>query len=221
MRAPFFPLNLLLLLLGLGFLLALVQIGLVSVAFGKLGLSQGSGFLLLFSSLAGSLINLPLFQLKSGPPRPGAMPPLGRLWRFPQLEYRGRTLIAVNVGGALIPASFSLYLLGHNPIAPLEALAGVAGVSAVSYLFSRPVPGVGIGMPVFVAPLSAALFAILIAPELSAPLAYVSGTLGVLVGADLLRLKDIRRLGTAVASIGGAGTFDGIFITGIVAVLLA
>jgi uncharacterized membrane protein len=43
----------------------------------------------------------------------------------------------------------------------------------------------------------------------------------VILGADILRLKDIRHMGTPIASIGGAGTFDGIFITGIVAVLLA
>ncbi|MGH8630223.1 MAG: DUF1614 domain-containing protein [Burkholderiales bacterium] len=42
-----------------------------------------------------------------------------------------------------------------------------------------------------------------------------------LIGADLLRLKDIRRLGAPIASIGGAGSFDGIFVTGILAVLLA
>ena len=53
-----------------------------------------------------------------------------------------------------------------------------------------------------------------------AALAYIAGTLGVLIGADIFRLKDIRKMGTPVASIGGAGTFDGIFITGIVAVLL-
>jgi uncharacterized membrane protein len=76
-------------------------------------------------------------------------------------------------------------------------------------------------MPLFVAPFTAALTALLIAPENSAPLAYICGTMGVLLGADLLRLNDIRKIGTPVASIGGAGTFDGIFLTGIVAVLLA
>jgi uncharacterized membrane protein len=76
-------------------------------------------------------------------------------------------------------------------------------------------------MPVLLAPLAAAASALLINAEASAPLAYVGGTLGVLIGADLLRLGDIRRLGTPFASIGGAGTFDGIFITGVVAVLLA
>ncbi len=78
-------------------------------------------------------------------------------------------------------------------------------------------------MPMFVTPLTATLVALLIAPEpwLRAPLAYVAGTLGALIGADLLRFADIHRLGAPVASIGGAGTFDGIFATGIVAVLLA
>ena len=76
-------------------------------------------------------------------------------------------------------------------------------------------------MPVLIAPLAAALVAILLDPAHSAPLAYISGTLGVLIGADILRLKDIRKLGVPLAAIGGAGTFDGIFITGIVAVLLA
>jgi uncharacterized membrane protein len=51
--------------------------------------------------------------------------------------------------------------------------------------------------------------------------AYISGTLGVLTDADQLRLKDVRKLGAALASIGGAGTFDGIVMTGSVAALLA
>jgi len=51
--------------------------------------------------------------------------------------------------------------------------------------------------------------------------AYVSGVLGTLIGADIANLDKIRGLGAPVASIGGAGTFDGIFLTGILAVLLA
>ena len=51
--------------------------------------------------------------------------------------------------------------------------------------------------------------------------AYISGVLGTLIGADIMNLGKLRDLGAPVASIGGAGTFDGIFLTGIVAVLLA
>ena len=52
-------------------------------------------------------------------------------------------------------------------------------------------------------------------------IAYVSGTLGTLIGADLLHLRQISKLNAPVVSIGGAGTFDGIFLTGILAVLLS
>jgi uncharacterized membrane protein len=83
------------------------------------------------------------------------------------------------------------------------------------------VPGVGIAVPVFVPPVATALVALLLARENAAALAYVSGSLGTLIGADLLNLDAVRGLGAPVASIGGAGTFDGIFLTGIMAVLLA
>jgi uncharacterized membrane protein len=49
----------------------------------------------------------------------------------------------------------------------------------------------------------------------------VGGTMGTLIGADILNLDKISSLGAPVASIGGAGTFDGIFLTGILAVLVA
>jgi uncharacterized membrane protein len=94
-------------------------------------------------------------------------------------------------------------------------------VATLSYLLSRPIPGLGIAMPIFVAPVAAALAAILLGGEESPALAYISGSLGVLIGADLLRLWDIPRLGAPIASIGGAGTFDGIFVTGLLAVLLS
>jgi uncharacterized membrane protein len=45
--------------------------------------------------------------------------------------------------------------------------------------------------------------------------------LGTLLGADLLNLGAIDDLAAPIASIGGAGTFDGIFPTGLIAVLIA
>jgi uncharacterized membrane protein len=45
--------------------------------------------------------------------------------------------------------------------------------------------------------------------------------MGILVGADILKLNEIGKLGAPVASIGGAGTFDAIFLSGIIAVLLS
>jgi uncharacterized membrane protein len=68
---------------------------------------------------------------------------------------------------------------------------------------------------------AAAVIALLLSRTNAAALAYVSGSLGALIGADLLNLGNLQGLGAPVASIGGAGTFDGIFLTGILAVLIA
>jgi uncharacterized membrane protein len=224
MKTPFSPLHLFGFVLLVSLLLAFVQVGALTIVFGKLGLSQHSAMLLLFSSLFGSVINLPLFSVKAEAATAAAPAPppwrRGLLQRV-QPEFKGHTLIAVNVGGGLIPVMFSFYLLNHHPLPLHQVLLAIALVSAVCRAFSRPIAGLGIGMPIFVAPVSAAVVALLINGEQGAPLAYICGTLGVLIGADLLRLGNIRRLGVPIAAIGGAGTFDGIFLTGIVAVLLA
>jgi uncharacterized membrane protein len=94
-------------------------------------------------------------------------------------------------------------------------------VAAVVHSLAHLVPGVGIAVPIFAPPLVAAAAALLMSRQLAAPLAYVSGSLGTLIGADLLNLGKLAGLETPIASIGGAGTFDGVFLTGIIAVLLA
>src|SRR5262249_44110921 len=94
-------------------------------------------------------------------------------------------------------------------------------VAAVCYWLSRPVPGLGIAEPVFVPSVTTAIVALLLSREHAAPLAYIGGSLGTLIGADLLNLGNLRGLGAPVVSIGGAGTFDGIFLIGIVAGLIA
>lgn len=214
-------LRLLLFILALLLLVVVVHVGAISITFSKLGLTRESAFLLLFVSLFGSLINLPLFSVTARAPiqmRDSHIPGYLR----PYLErLSGKTLIAVNVGGCLIPLLFSIYLFLTQPLALYEILAGISLVSIVSYVSSFPVRGIGIGMPMLIAPLFAAFTAILINNEFSAPLAYISGTMGVLIGADLLNFRHVSRMGARVASIGGAGTFDGIFMTGILAVLLA
>ena len=218
---PRFSFRFLLLIIAFVFLLTFVQLGVLTIAFDKLGLSPHSAYLLFMTTLLGSFINLPLFTLEAtAPDKPMPAPPLSKLFHITLPPFEGKTLIAVNVGGCLTPLGFSIYLLMHNPVNLAQAGLAIAGVATISYLASRPLHGIGIGIPIFVAPLAAALIAVFINHEQSAPLAYIGGTLGVLIGADLLRLKDIRTMGTPLASIGGAGTFDGIFVTGIVAVLL-
>jgi uncharacterized membrane protein len=215
------PARLFLLIVAAALLVAFVQLGILQVAFHKLGLAAESAALLLMVTLFGSLLNLPLFTVPTDP--------VAQERRLQELPHRlrkrirpipGRTIIAVNVGGCVVPLAFSLYLLNHSQPAPLHLLAAVGAVALVSYGISFSVPRVGIAMPVLVAPLTAAVAALSLGPDQAPALAYIGGTLGVLIGADLLRLKDIGKLGEPVASIGGAGTFDGIFVTGIVAVLL-
>ncbi|MDY6979323.1 MAG: DUF1614 domain-containing protein [Pseudomonadota bacterium] len=214
------PGNYLLLFFVALLLILFIHIQIFSLVLSKLGLSPDSAALLLITTLFGSAVNLPLVKIKAqAPPEPPPQPPAN--WPFKLPPFTGYTVIAINVGGAMVPILFSFYLFLSQPLPLPTVLLAIAIVSAISYGFSRPIAGLGVGMPIFIAPLTAAITALLLAPEQSPPLAYICGTLGVLIGADLLRLKDIPKLGTPIASIGGAGTFDGIFFTGIIAVLLA
>jgi uncharacterized membrane protein len=145
----------------------------------------------------------------------------GITYRIPHIaDEEASTLVAVNVGGAVIPTIVSFYLLRSHPQQVPDALVGVAITAIVVHLVARKVPGLGITTPAFVPPIVAALSAFLLAPNSPSIIAYVAGTLGTLIGADLTNLKDIPSLGAPVASIGGAGTFDGVFLSGILAVLL-
>ena len=222
MKLPISPVRFGIFIFAIAFLFAIVQLGVISIAFDKLGLSPNQAMTLLLLSLAGSVINIPLLQVENPavPQTPIPPQPFGLL-RPRARPFEGRTIIAVNVGGCIIPVIFSIYLLYWHEIALVPLLAAIAFVALVSRFVSSPIPGIGIGMPALVAPFAAALVGILLGGNDSAPMAYVAGTLGVLIGADLLRMRDILGLAVPFASIGGAGTFDGIYFTGIVAVLLA
>jgi len=220
MQKPPNFIQLLIFALTLIVLLILVQIGVISIAMDKLGLSDHSVILILAASLIGSFINLPLFTItgKAVPDTPSTAKSKILFAALP--PYTGKTIIAINVGGAIIPICISTYLLHIYSLPILETLMAIGLVGLVSYLFSRPVQGIGIGIPIFVAPVTAAITAILLEPTHTAAMAYTAGTLGILIGADILRLNTIRSMATSIASIGGAGTFDGVFLTGIFAVLL-
>jgi uncharacterized membrane protein len=130
------------------------------------------------------------------------------------------TVIAVNVGGAVIPTLMSIYLLAKRELW-VKGLIATAIVALIIHWMAYPVSSLGIAVPVFVPVVVTAIVAMLLSREDAAPLAYIAGSLGTLIGADLTNLDKVRGLGAPVASIGGAGTFDGIFLTGILAVLLA
>jgi uncharacterized membrane protein len=72
----------------------------------------------------------------------------------------------------------------------------------------------------FIPPLAAAAVALILSWHRAPPVAYVAGSIGTLIGADLWNLGRVAELGAPLVSIGGAGTFDGVFLTGIIAGLI-
>ncbi len=199
-------------------LIIVIQIEVFTLVLSRLGLSPSSASLLLVATFFGSTLNLPLASISSAF-NYDEYKSLQHLY-LPQEFTNGRTMIMINVGGGLIPVLFSTYLILTSGLSITVVILAACLISIISYVFSRPIANIGIGMPLFIAPICAAFTATVLSPENAPALAYICGSLGVVIGADLMRIKDIRRLNTPIASIGGAGTFDGIFMTGIIAVLL-
>jgi uncharacterized membrane protein len=200
-------------------LFVLLQLGLLRYAYIRIGLDSRVAMLVLLGSLLGSYINMA--QLPEAPiASDEVIDFFGMRYIVPGVIGWPGTIIAVNVGGAVIPTLLSMYLLARNQIWLLGAV-GTVIVAVVVHHLAELVPGVGIAVPVLAPPFVTAVVAIVLSRRFAGPLAYVSGSLGTLIGADLLNLDKLHGLGVPVASIGGAGTFDGIFVTGIVAVLLA
>jgi uncharacterized membrane protein len=220
--APFVLLTTVILLGALFLWMIFIWIGVISNVFQAIGLSPNVAFLALLASFLGSYMNIPIAEVDSGPaPIRDIVRYSGVVYRVPVRYAGAQTTIAINVGGAIVPTLISLYLLSRFPQMIPATLAGVAIVTLVVNRFARPVPGLGIATPIFVPPIIAATCGWLLGGQHADSVAYVSGVLGTLIGADLLNIAKVKGLGAPVASIGGAGTFDGIFLTWIVAVLLA
>jgi len=209
------------LLVLLGVLVVLLQLRIVMYVYEKLGVHPRYVTAILVLSLLGSAVNIPVAAL------PAEKTTENKVVRFAGVDYVvpvertwPGTIIAVNVGGAVIPALLSVFLVIRNRLF-VRAVIGIAIVALTAHWLAYPVPGVGIAIPTLLPPLTAAAVGFLLGWRNAAPLAYVAGCMGTLIGADLMNLGEIRGLGAPVASIGGAGTYDGIFVTGILAVLLA
>ena len=202
-------------------LLVPLQLGALRYAYLSIGLRPGGAMLVLFGSLVGSYFNIPLVELPQRHIVAGnVVHYFGMRYVVPVVVDWPGTVIAANVGGAIIPIVVSAYLLVRYRLW-LQASLAVACIATVSHLLAHPVRGLGIAVPVFVPAVATAITALVLSRRYAAALAYIGGSIGTLVGADLLNLGRLQGLGAPVASIGGAGTFDGIFLTGILAVLLA
>lgn len=210
-------------LLMLPFLLADVMVG----GLLALGLSPRVALLFVIGIFLGGLINVPVWR-RSGPSvieyRPRMMFGLERL--APRLVHaETQQLIALNVGGCILPTLLVAYellrLLGSGATVVLLAAVVIAINIAVCYRIARPVRGIGILLPALVPGCLAALLAHLLVREQAPSVAFCAGVLGPLVGADVLHLREFTRRTVGMLSVGGAGTFDGIVISGFLALLLS
>ncbi|HEY7270608.1 MAG TPA: DUF1614 domain-containing protein [Dehalococcoidia bacterium] len=200
----------------------------VSSGFSSLGVSSALVGLVVIGSVVGSAINLPVGHVHSNLPLSAArlIRVNGILYRVPVRRAAQDTTIALNVGGALIPLVVCGYLALRFPSSIGAALLATVPVALGVHATAQLIPGLGVALPPYLPPLFAAGAAFVATIVLGGTrqdlfsAAYISGTLGTLIGADLLNLPRINTLGAPVASIGGAGTFDGIFLSGILAMLM-
>ena len=202
MIEPVVALPLLILLLALvlfGILVFVLEIRALSYAYRAIGISPRYVTAVLLFTLLGSHVNIPLTVVRAG---------------------HKASIVAINVGGALIPVLVSLYLVARAR-RRVRMLIAVAFVAIVVNGLATVVPGVGIAVPMLIPPLTAAGVALLLAFREAPSVAYVAGSLGALIGADLLNLPRILEIGAPMVAIGGAGTFDSVFLAGILAGVMA
>jgi len=211
-------------LLGLALLFAIVAgfvaARLVSFASASMGLAPGTMMGVLLASLLGSYINIPIAYLPEHHMSARAVVSYFGVPYVVPVVRSTVTVLAINVGGAVIPIIMSLYLMMRNQLYTLS-FWGIAVVALACHLLARPVPGIGIAEPIFVPCLVTTVMALSLSRRHAGALAYICGSLGTLIGADLMNLGKISGLGAPVASIGGAGTFDGIFVIGLLSVVYA
>lgn len=228
----------------------LLFFGIIGAAFAKLGIGFWAIVGLIIACIVGSFINIPLGTLypkkekieediprkPKGQYAPSMYDKMYNTDRFVSAyepESVSGTQVSLNVGGALIPILVAAYVLvmaalgniSPDPWYVVKMIGACAVASAVAYFVARPVHGIGVALPFFVMPLVTLALAVLFGWGLGglamAGIAYFAGTIGTLVGGDLLHLRKVIGKNTPMLSIGGAGMFDGIFLTGVITALLA
>ena len=143
-------------------LLILIQLRILRYAYMRLGIGPGMALLLLFGSLIGSYFNIPIAVL----PAQQVMSDqtvnfFGMEYAVPVVVNWPGTVIAVNVGGAVIPTVMSIYLLATHQLWT-KGLIATAIVALIIHWLANPVPGLGIAVPVFMPAVIAAIVAVLL-----------------------------------------------------------
>ncbi len=139
-----------------------------------------------------------------------------------------KLFLEVNVGGAIIPIVISIYLITEylmkNVVVIVAFMASLAISSLIIWQSSRIIPNIGITLPTSLPVLLTLIFTLIATTLLHAnPLAfsYSLGSLSTLLGADILNMRRVIRTMRGYVSIGGAGVFDGIYITSLMSLILA
>ena len=200
----------------------------------SIGLPQEYFWAFMLLSIIGSYVNIPLFVIESDEPvdLPEKVQSFGVTYELPEIDTpRTNTLVMINLGGAIIPAIISVYLLVFS-IPPcsdnllwtyIKTLIVLVIVTLNVHQSAQVVKGVGITTPAWGPPTMTVFVTLLVNhfSPLSCPvqMAYIGGTMGALIGADFMNLGNIAGVGPVV-SIGGAGAFDGVYLTGLSSVLL-
>ncbi|MEI7856066.1 MAG: DUF1614 domain-containing protein [Methanomicrobiales archaeon] len=226
-------LSVLAILLVVGLIIILIPLfllGMIGAAFTKLGFSWISAIIVVLLMLFGSSVNIPLYRIKRDmvriSPETTAVFGSDSPW---QADPVWETLVSINLGGAVLPVCISLYLLYQAMSITSTALLGSVGVgilivALITFFATRPVPGVGLAVPLLIPALTALLMGMLLfggAGISATVVAFVSGTIGTLLGGNIAQLYRVRDLEVPEMSIGGTGTFSAIFICCILPALIA
>ncbi|QXJ30636.1 DUF1614 domain-containing protein [Saccharolobus shibatae] len=216
----------------LGLIMALISAGYFSQLFSIVGINKDIAIIvsitISFLSLFSSPFNLVLKEVKKE--AISIEEDVVFFFGFPVFiprisKHNMNTLIAINLGGALIPLAVSLFLMYELQAYILYFVINIIIVAVASKLFSRVIRGVGVIMH----PIIPSVFSVITSYflfyrfHILIPLsAYIGSVVGTLIGADLLNLRRIiNEARPQVISIGGMGTFDGIFVSGIISVFIS
>jgi uncharacterized membrane protein len=202
----------------LPFLFSMAYFNIITLGFEKLGISPEFTSILLFLILIGSWINIPItkkqliYQEKVS---------FFGLFRKPAI---GIQAVAINLGGGVIPILLSFYFLykaWQSGLSLVPILQATLLMIIIAKVLAKIIPGRGIVISAFVPPIFAAFLAWIFIPNFMAPASFIIGSLGTLIGADLLNLNRAQRISPGLLSIGGAGVFDAVFLTGIISAILS
>lgn len=196
---------------------------------GEMGAALGFDPYLLFTILVAMLVfsvfEIPIFRLRTRKPNYTGSEArlLGELYSVPVEEELSTgdprvydTKVTLNVGGFVLPLLLALYIA---PLAPfLETLLIAVILIASTHFLSKLGGGVGIIVPSYVVLISIP-FALILAPGSVAAMILVGGILGILIGMMTL-LYPIEE-GSAFLNLGGVGSFEAIYVTVLLAVILS